>query len=133
VGDVIIRCGMGRHAPWVLSPLLVAGTWLAGHLVTYHLAAPGEPGMAGAPEHDYLGMLPLCAATVMLALLAALALVRPALVLGYELATGLAVGHAPRASACPATPAAPAWAAPDLFRPPVLATGHCGRAPPAGA
>jgi hypothetical protein len=103
-----------------------------GHLVTYHLAAPGEPGMAGA-GHDYLGVVPLCAASVMLVLLAALALARPVLVLGYKLATGLAAGLAPRASACPATPAAPAWAAPDLFRPPVLATGHCGRAPPAGA
>jgi hypothetical protein len=121
---------MGRHAPWVLSPLLVAGTWLSGHLMTYHLAAPGEPGMG---EHDYLGVMPLCAATVMLVLFGALLAARPALALRYELAHGFAAGHAPRASACPSTPAAPAWAAPDLFRPPALATGHCGRAPPAGA
>jgi hypothetical protein len=124
---------MGRHAPWVLSPLLVAGTWLVGHLVTYHLAAPGQLSTAGAARHEHLGVVPLCAASVMLALLVALALARPALVLGYELASRLVAGLAPRASACPATPPARAWAAPDLFRPSVLATGHCGRAPPTGA
>jgi hypothetical protein len=122
---------MGRHALWLLSPLLVAGTWLAGHVLTYHVAAPGAADSLAA-GHGHLGSVPLCAATAMTLVLAALT-VRPALVLGYELARRFAAAHVPRPSACAPAPPAPVWLAPDLARPSVLATGHGGRAPPASA
>jgi hypothetical protein len=91
-----------------------------------------------APEHHEAGMvghwfdaMPLCAGcVVMLALLLGLVLVRPVLVLGSELAQRLAAGCAvrPRFALVRALPLI--WLAPDLGRPPILATGHGERGPP---
>jgi hypothetical protein len=110
---------MGRRITWLLSPLAVAVGWSTAHALTY-----GLPGHHLAHEVT-AGSAPLCAATAMMVLLLLLVGVRPAIVLGRR----LAIGRAPRAFAW-ATPAAPAWPAPELARPPILATGHGERAPP---
>jgi hypothetical protein len=63
--------------------------------------------------------------------LVVLALVRGMLAIGYALGWELGVARAPRPPSCAATPPLPAPLAPEIARPPVLATGHGGRAPPA--
>jgi hypothetical protein len=62
-----------------------------------------------------------------------LALARGVLAIGYALGRELGVARAPRPRSCAAPPPLPAPLAPELIRPPVLATGHGGRAPPAFA
>lgn len=85
-----------------------------------------------AASHGGFGTAHLCAVCVM-TLLLVLLLVRPALVLGYELGERLASGLAPRPSACAVTPWRANWLSPELGRPPILATCHGGRAPPGRA
>jgi hypothetical protein len=60
-----------------------------------------------------------------------LTLARGVLAIGYALGRELAVAQAPRPRSCAVAPVLPAPAAPELIRPPILATGHGGRAPPA--
>jgi hypothetical protein len=61
--------------------------------------------------------------------LVVLALTRAVLAIGYALGWELGVARAPRPR-CAAAPPLPAPLAPEIARPPVLATGHGGRAPP---
>jgi hypothetical protein len=65
--------------------------------------------------------------------LAVLALARGVLAIGHAFGRHLGVPQAPRPLSFPAPPPLPAPTSPELARPPVLATGHGGRAPPAPA
>jgi hypothetical protein len=60
-----------------------------------------------------------------------LALARGVLAIGYALGRELRVARAPRPRTSAVVPVLRAPLAPELIRPPVLATGHSGRAPPA--
>jgi hypothetical protein len=129
----MIAAGMGRlRFVWVLSLPLYAGAWLAAHWLM-HAVAPDRPEerMVADAGHGFLLAAPLCAACAsMMMLLVVILLARPAITLGYELAERLRVGCGPRPPAWYAPPLQPAWPAPELGRPPILATGHSGRAPP---
>jgi hypothetical protein len=59
-----------------------------------------------------------------------LALARGVLAIGYALGRELGVARVPRPHSCAAAPPLPVPSAPELVRPPVLATGYGGRAPP---
>ena len=59
-----------------------------------------------------------------------LALARGVLAIGHAFGRELSVAWVPRPLSCAVAPPLPAPLAPDLVRPPVLATGHGGRAPP---
>jgi hypothetical protein len=63
--------------------------------------------------------------------LVVLTLVRGVLAIGHALGRELCVARVPRPRSCAVAPPLPAPPAPDLARPPILATGHGGRAPPA--
>jgi len=63
--------------------------------------------------------------------LAAVVLARAVLALGHALGHRLAAARARRPSARAAAPLRRAWPEPELARPPILATGHGERAPPA--
>jgi hypothetical protein len=60
-----------------------------------------------------------------------LTLTRGVLAFGYAFGHALGAARAPRSRNCSVAPPLPARWAPELVRPPVLATGHSGRAPPA--
>ncbi len=62
-----------------------------------------------------------------------LTLARGVLAVGHALGHALGAARAPRPRSCAVAPPLPAPLAPELVRPPVLATGHSGRAPPAPA
>jgi hypothetical protein len=97
-----------------------------------HAVAPERPegAMAAEGAHHALSAAPLCAACAsMMLLLLVLLIARPAVALGYELAERLGAGCAPLAWHAPQQPQR-LWVAPDLARPPILATGHSGRGPP---
>jgi hypothetical protein len=122
---------MGRSRfVWLLSLPLYAGAWLAAHWVM-HAVAPERPedAMVSDAGHHALGAAPLCAAcATMMLLLLVILIARPAVALGYELAGRLGVGCAPRALPGPVLQRA--TLEPERTRPPILATGHSGRAPP---
>jgi hypothetical protein len=119
---------MGRRTLLLSVPLAAAG-WLTAHWLTHMIVGPEHGHM-----HHYLGFAPMCAACVlMLVLLLALVLARPVLALGYELGERFVIVRAPRAPVWAMPPLLPALPEPSLARPPVLATGHGGRAPPPGA
>jgi hypothetical protein len=62
-----------------------------------------------------------------------LALARGVLAVGHALGRGVRVVRVPRPRSYAVAPPLPARLAPELARPPVLATGHSGRAPPVRA
>jgi hypothetical protein len=122
---------MGRSRfVWLLSLPLVAGAWLLAHWLMHAVAAPRpEAAMASDGGHHALSAAPLCAAcAAMMLLLLVLLIARPAVALGYELAER--VVRVPRSPAWYAPSPRCAWVEPELARPPILATGHSGRAPP---
>jgi hypothetical protein len=142
----MIGAGMGRSRfVWLLSLPLIAGAWLLAHQLM-HAVAPARPEAAmasdGAPArpeaamasdgaHHALSAAPLCAAcAAMMMLLLVLLSARPAVALGYELAERVALVRVPRPPAWYAPSPRCAWLEPELARPPILATGHSGRAPP---
>jgi hypothetical protein len=119
---------MGRRALCLLWLPLAAGGWLNAYWLM-HLLAPDPHGAAMAGHS--LGPLHLCGACVlMLALLLVLIIARPVLVLGSELELRLAAGRAPRPRLALVAPLLLIWLAPELARPPILASGHSERAPP---
>ena len=119
---------MGRRVSWPVWFPLAAFGWLSAVWLLHGLAPEHhEAGMVG----HWFDAMPLCAGcVVMLALLLGLVLARPVLVLGSELALRLAAGCGvrPRFALVRALPLI--WLAPDLDRPPILATGHGERGPP---
>ena len=60
-----------------------------------------------------------------------LTLARGVLVIGHAFGRELGVAQAPRPRSCAVAPPLPGPLAPEIARPPILATGHGGRAPPA--
>jgi hypothetical protein len=119
---------MGRRVSWPVWSTLAAFGWLSAYWLL-HVSAPADH-KAGMGGHLFDAM-PLCAGcVVMLALLLGLVLARPVLVLGSELSLRLAARCAvrPRFALVRALPLI--WLAPDLDRPPILATGHGERGPP---
>jgi hypothetical protein len=118
-----------RRSVWLLSLPFYGGAWLAAHWLI-HAVAPARPeGAMSGGTHHALSAAPLCAAcAAMVMLLLVLLIARPAVTVGYELATGLL--RVPRLPAWYAPSRLRARLEPELARPPILATGHCGRAPP---
>jgi hypothetical protein len=121
-----------RRFVWLLWLPLSAGAWLAAHWLM-HAVAPDrrEEMMVSDAGHHALSAAPLCAAcAAMMMLLLVLLIARPAVALGYELAERLGVVRVSRSPAWYAPTPRCAWFEPELARPPILATGHSGRAPP---
>jgi hypothetical protein len=115
----------------LLSLPLAVAAWLGAYWLM-HLLVPDHHGDSMVGET--VGPLHLCGACVLLlALLVVLISARPVLVLGSELEVRLAVGRAPRLRFALLPPLPLIWLAPDLARPPILASGHGGRAPPQSA
>jgi hypothetical protein len=125
---------MGRRIVWLLSFPLAVCVWFAAHWLMHVVSAPDRHHSRMA-EAGHQGFEPgyMCAACALLVLLLlTLMLTRPALVLGYELGQRLAARLVPRPFTWTAPPASRRHE-PELFRPPILATGHGERAPPRAA
>ena len=126
---VAIHDGVRRAAPahmpaWPVALLPPVGFTGAGARRALDRAERGSMGTVLEPVFLVGMALQLPVALVVLAL------ARAVLAIGYALGWELGVARAPRPLAAPLA-AAPRALAPEIARPPVLATGHGGRAPPA--
>jgi hypothetical protein len=119
---------MGRRALCLVCPPLAVCGWLGAYWLMHALAPEHHEARIVAHWYDAMH---LCAGCVpMLALLLGLVLGRAVLVLGSELGLRLAAGCGlrPRFALPRALPLI--WLAPELGRPPILASGHAERGPP---
>jgi hypothetical protein len=127
---VAVHDGLRRAAPahvpaWPVALVPPLGFTVQEHLE--RLIELNELPMATVLEPVFLVGLALQLPVALLVL----TLARGVLAIGYALGRELGVARAPRPRSCVVAPPLPAPLAPELIRPPVLATGHGGRAPPA--
>jgi hypothetical protein len=125
IHDGLRRAGPARIPAWPVALVPPLGFAVQEHLE--RLIELNELPVGTVLEPVFLVGMALQLPVALLVL----TLARGVLAIGYALGRELAVAQAPRPSSCAAVPVLPAPAAPELIRPPILATGHGGRAPPA--
>jgi hypothetical protein len=124
IHDGIRRAAPARMPAWPLALLPPLGFTVQEHLE--RLIELNELPMGTVLEPVFIVGLALQLPVA----LAVLTLARAVLVVGHAFGRQLAFPRAPRPRSCGVAPPLPARVAPDLVRPPVLATGQGGRAPP---
>jgi len=127
---VAIHDGLRRAAParvpnWPVALLPPLGFTIQEHLE--RLIERNELPLGTVLEPVFLVGIALQLPVALIVL----ALARGVLAVGHALGQGVRVVRVPRPRSCAGTPPLPAPLAPELVRPPVLASGHGGRAPPA--